>query len=91
MLWISNLGGTHNPEGRTKEEEGNRTSKKEINELPQKQLAKKQSPDTQRIDSSLKAAKMDGYVKGHAGQVLHVADRLQSDGYEDGWLHWGSC
>ena len=59
--------GAHSPESRTKEERRKATLKKKkeggISKLPQKQLSKKQSPNTQRTDSGLRAVKMDGYAE----------------------------
>ena len=42
---------------------------KKTSKLPQEQPTKEKSPNMQRIDSSLRAVKMDGYVEGHARQA----------------------
>ena len=52
-----------------KKKGGKWPSKKEIHELPWKQPAKEQSPDTQWTDSSLRAVKKDSYAEGHARQA----------------------
>ena len=53
----------------------NQKSKKESDllkktiKLPQEQLTKEKSPDTQCIDSSLRAMKTDGYAEGCVKQA----------------------